>query len=86
MQVSQNQYYFRPEFAATVANSRWQRQIDSVRQIANVVSQIDGFATYDSPCRLEAMVSALIVINAFRKDLNRIADEMFFGFSGLATG
>ena len=32
------------------------------------------------------MVSALIAINAFRKDFNRIADEMFFGFSGLATG
>ena len=86
MQVSQNQYDFRPEFAATVANSRWQRQVDSVRQIANVVSQIDGFAIDDSPRGLEAMVSALIAINAFRKDFNRIADEMFFGFSGLATG
>lgn len=86
MQVSRNQSDFRPEFAATVANSRWQRQVDSVTQIANVVSQIDGFAADDSPCRLEAMVSAMITINAFGKDFNRIADEMFFGFSGFATG
>ena len=86
MQVPQNQYDFRPEFAATVANSRWQRQVNSVRQIVNVVSQIDGLTIDDSPRRLEAMMNALIAINAFRKDFDRIADEMFFGFSGPATG
>jgi len=72
--------------AATVANSRRQRQAGGVWQIADVVSQIDGFSIDDSPRGLEAMVNALIAINALRKDFNRIADEMYFGFSWLATG
>lgn len=32
------------------------------------------------------MMNALVAFNGLRKVVNRIADEMFFGFSGLATG
>ena len=78
--------HFHPELAATVANTWRQRQAGGICQIANVVSQIDGFPIDNSPRRLEAMMNALIAINVLRIDFNRIADEMFFGFSGPATG
>ena len=86
MQKSQNQNDFHSELTATVANSRRQRQAGGIGQITDVVSQVDGSAIDNSPRRLEAMMNALAAINAFRKDGNRFADEMFFGFSRLSTG
>ena len=46
---------------------------------------IDGFAIDDPPCGLEAMVKAPVVINVWRKNFNRITDEMFFGFTAFST-
>ena len=72
--------------AATVANSQRQWQAGRTGEIVNIVSQVDGFAVDNSPRRLEAMVNALAAFNVWRKDGNRITDEMFFGFAWPSTG
>ena len=77
---------FHSELAATVANSRRQRQAGGIGHVTDIVSQVDGFPIDNSPRGLEAMVNALAAINIRWKDLDRITDEMFFGFARLSPG
>ena len=85
MQKAQDENDFHSELAATVANSQRQWQAGRTGEIANIVSQVDGFAIDNSPRGLEAMVKAPVVINVWRKNFNRITDEMFFGFTAFST-